>query len=128
MIGRTQTTDDAQARRRTPERPQARLGRAGLGALWASALVLAGLILASAGGGGPAAPAPALAEMAAMAGDYAAVTTQGQSSSEELLYVLDQRAEALLVYRVENQRALALQHAENLSAVFAQARAAAGGR
>ncbi|MEO1008384.1 MAG: hypothetical protein AAFX79_07440 [Planctomycetota bacterium] len=99
----------------------------GTAALWASAAALAGMILMVAGRS-PVAPQPAFAEMAAIAGDYAAVTTQGQSSAEELLYVLDQRAERLLVYRVENQRSLVLQRSEDISTVFAQARAAAGGR
>lgn len=102
--------------------------------LLASALVLAGLVLVQAGRSGPlagqsspVAPAAALAEMAAVSGGYAAMTTQGQSSSEELLYVLDQRAERLMVYRVENQRNVVLQRSEDLARVFAQARAAAGG-
>lgn len=98
--------------------------------LIASALVLLGLILVQAGRStqsSPIAPATALAEMAALGGGYAAMTTQGQSSSEELLYVLDQRAERLMVYRVENQRDVVLQRSEDLARVFAQARAAAGG-
>ncbi|MEQ8844822.1 MAG: hypothetical protein RIB58_08190 [Phycisphaerales bacterium] len=98
--------------------------------LLASALVLLGLVVVQAGRSGessPVAPASALAEMAAVGGGYAAMTTQGQSSSEELLYVLDQRAERLMVYRVENQRDVVLQRTEDLARVFAQARAAAGG-
>ncbi len=98
--------------------------------LLASALVLAGLVLVQAGRTGessPVSPATALAEMAVVGGGYAAMTTQGQSSSEELLYVLDQRAERLMVYRVENGRTLVFQRSENLAQVFAQARAAAGG-
>lgn len=98
--------------------------------LLASALVLAGLVVVQAGrtgGSSPAGPAAALAEMAVVGGGYSAMTTQGQSSSEELLYVLDQRAERLLVYRVENGRALSLQRSEDLAQVFTQARAAAGG-
>ena len=98
--------------------------------LIASALVLLALILVQAGRSGessPVAPNTALAEMAAISGGYAAMTTQGQSSSEELLYVLDQRAERLMVYRVENQRDIVLQRSEDLARVFAQARAAAGG-
>ncbi len=98
--------------------------------LIASALVLLALILVQAGRTGessPVAPSTALAEMAAVSGGYAAMTTQGLSSSEELLYVLDQRAERLMVYRVENQRDIVLQRSENLAAVFTQARAAAGG-
>lgn len=98
--------------------------------LIASALVIAALILFQAGRTGdssPVAPSAALAEMAAVSGGYAAMTTQGQSSSEELLYVLDQRAERLMVYRVENQRDIVLQRSEDLARVFSQARAAAGG-
>jgi len=102
--------------------------------LLASALVLLGLVLVQAGRSGtnggqssPVAPATALAEMATIGGGYAAMTTQGQSSSEELLYVLDQRAERLMVYRVENQRDVVLQRSEDLARVFAQARGAAGG-
>lgn len=98
--------------------------------LLAGALVLLGLVIVQAGKGGqssPVAPATAFAEMAAVAGGYAAMTTRGQSSSEELLYVLDQRAERLMVYRVENQRDVVLQRTEDLARVFAQARASAGG-
>lgn len=98
--------------------------------LLASALVLAGLVLVQAGRTGessPVSPAAALAEMAVVGGGYAAMTTQGQSSSEELLYVLDQRAERLMVYRVENGRTLVFQRSEDLAQVFAQARAAAAG-
>ncbi len=97
--------------------------------LLASALVLLGLVLVQAerSGSSPVAPATAIAEMAAAGGAYSAMTTQGQSSSEELLYVLDQRAERLMVYRVENGRALSLQRSEDLAQVFAQARSAAGG-
>ena len=103
--------------------------RRGTMPLLASALVLLGLVLVQAGrsGNSPVAPATAIAEMAAVSGAYSAMTTQGQSSSEELLYVLDQRAERLMVYRVENGRALSLQRSEDLAKVFAQARSAAGG-
>lgn len=104
--------------------------RRGTMPLLASALVLLGLVLVQAGRSGessPVSPAAAFAEMAATGGTYSAMTTQGQSSSEELLYVLDQRAEKLLVYRVENGRALTLQRSEDLAQVFAQAKAAAGG-
>lgn len=104
--------------------------RRGVLPLIASALVLSGLVLFQAGkpgGSSPAAPASALAEMVAIGGGYAAMTTQGQSSSEELLYVLDQRAERLMVYRVENQREVVLQRTEDLPRVFLQARSAAGG-
>lgn len=104
--------------------------RRGMLPLLASALVLAGLVIVQAsrtGASSPIAPAAALAEMAAVGGGYSAMTTQGQSSSEELLYVLDQRAERLMVYRVENGRSLVHQRTEDLAQVFAQARAAAGG-
>ncbi|UYV13141.1 MAG: hypothetical protein NCW75_02375 [Phycisphaera sp.] len=98
--------------------------------LLASALVLLGLVLVQAGRSGessPVSPAAAFAEMAVVGGAYSAMTTQGQSSSEELLYVLDQRAEQLMVYRAENGRTLTLQRSEDLAQVFAQAKAAAGG-
>ncbi|MEQ8803492.1 MAG: hypothetical protein RLP45_15760 [Haliea sp.] len=104
--------------------------RPGVFPLLASALVLAALVLLQAGRAGqssPVSPAAALAEMAVVGGGYAAMTTQGQSSSEELLYVLDQRAERLMVYRVENGRSLVFQRSEDLAQVFTQARAAAGG-
>lgn len=104
--------------------------RRGTMPLLASALVLLGLLLVQAGRSGessPVSPATAFAEMASNGGAYSAMTTQGQSSSEELLYVLDQRAEKLMVYRVENGRTLTLQRSEDLAQVFAQARAAAGG-
>lgn len=117
--GSTNTTSDTSA-----------ISRKGTLPLLASALVLAGLVLVQAGRTGessPVSPAAALAEMAVVGGGYAAMTTQGQSSSEELLYVLDQRAERLMVYRVENGRTLVFQRSEDLARVFSQARAAAGG-
>lgn len=104
--------------------------RRGVMPLLACALVLGGLVLTQAGrtgGSSPVSPAGAWAEMAAVGGGFAAMTTQGQSSSEELLYVLDQRAERLMVYRVENQREVVLQRAEDLARIFTQARSAAGG-
>lgn len=104
--------------------------RRGVMPLVASALVLGGLLLVQAGrsgDSGPASVSSALAEMVAVGGGFAAMTTQGQSSSEELLYVLDQRSERLMVYRVENQREVVLQRTEDLARVFTQARAAAGG-
>jgi hypothetical protein len=107
-----------------------RANRLSAAPLLASALVLVALILVQAGrsgGSSPVAPSTAMAEMAVVSGGYSAMTTQGQSSSEELLYVLDQRAERLMVYRVENGRELSLQRSEDLAQVFTQARAAAGG-
>lgn len=71
-------------------------------ALWASAAILAALLIVQAGKTLPG-PSLALAEMVATRDGFTAMTTTS-SGTEELLYLLDERDEKLLVYRVQNNR------------------------
>ena len=68
----------------------------------------------------------ALAEMVASVGDYSIMTTNG--GNEELLFVLDNRNEQLLVYKVDQQKALLMLAREELDNVFSSARSKLGGR
>lgn len=70
--------------------------------------------------------APARAEMVSHVGEYAVLTTDG--GNEEVLLVLDQRAEELYVYRVENQSVVELLARESLPELFAAARLGLGPR
>ena len=89
------------------------------GALWASAVVLAGLILAL---GARVADRPAYAEMAVKAGSYSMVTTEAGDS--EALVVLDDREERLLVYTVSPGDKFELRASQDLAELFGGARAA----
>lgn len=84
--------------------------------LWASAFVLAGLILLQAGR-----PGEARADLVASVGGVTALTVAG-ASSEDLLMVIDGRSEELFVYRVENQNNLELYRRYNLPRMFSDAR------
>lgn len=90
--------------------------------LWISAAVLAGLAMLL--GGRLLSPVPAYADVASQAGEFAALTTD--AGTDDLLIVLDQRAEALLVYHVKNQTSLEFWGREDLRDLFIQARRAAG--
>lgn len=90
-------------------------------ALWASAFVLAALLIVQAGRN---ADNRAAAEMVATTGSYVTMTTEGQNG--ELLYVIDNLNEKLMVYDVEQQRNLVLQHSVSLPEVFRSMRAGAG--
>lgn len=91
-------------------------------ALGLSAVALAGLILFQLGRD----PAPARAEMVSHVGDYAVLTTD--AGNEEIFIVVDNRTEDMLIYRVEKQSSVELYKRYGLSRLFADARAAAGGR
>ena len=96
--------------------------------LWITAIALSALLIVQLGhrlGAGPVVQS-ALAEMVASVGDYSIMTTDG--GNEELLFVLDNRNEQLMVYRVDQQRVLSLIAREKLSDVFASARNKLGGR
>ena len=67
----------------------------------------------------------AMADMVASTGDYTAMTTR--TASQELLYVVDDRAEQLLIYEVNNAREIILLRREDLPSLFAAARARSGG-
>jgi len=68
----------------------------------------------------------ALAEMTTQKAGYAMMTTDG--GNDEILVVVDSRAEMIMVYRVAQQGGLTLIEREPLSALFARARAQSRGR
>ncbi len=72
-------------------------------ALWASAFVVAAMILTQAG---RLAGNQARAEMAADGSEYGLVTTKG--GNEELLYVLEKRAGRIFVYEARQNDGLVL--------------------
>jgi hypothetical protein len=65
---------------------------------------------------------PAHAELVAGNPDAAALTVE--AGNEDILIVLDQRAETLLLYRVENQRALEFKGRIDLRDAFFEAKRA----
>jgi len=95
--------------------------------LWASAFVLAGLLVVSAGRITPQADAGNPAAVAA-GGMQVLTLTNGDGSStqfNESVYVLDNHSETLFVYTIENatdKRGLVLRTAEPLPMVFRNAR------
>ncbi len=66
----------------------------------------------------------ARADVAAWGGDFAALTTD--IGSEDLVVVLDQRAEQLLLYRVRNQNAIEFAGRQSVADLFLEARRSAG--
>jgi hypothetical protein len=68
----------------------------------------------------------ARAEMTVKDGSYSAMTTR--AGPEEVLWVLDDRAEALMIYSVAtNNSEVVLKDRQNLKELFANAKAQAGG-
>ena len=68
--------------------------------LWVTAIALTALVALQLGRGGSAPfEQQALAEMVTSVGDYSIMTTDG--GNEELLFVLDNRNEQLMVYKVD---------------------------
>lgn len=86
----------------TSERASIDVSRA---VLWASAFVIAALVIVQAG---RFPGKTAQAEMAMAADDIVMLTTDsgrgGDTNPDEILYVIDSRAEVLLVYEVEDAR------------------------
>ena len=66
----------------------------------------------------------ARADVVAAGGEFAALTSD--TGSEDILVVLDQRAEQLLVYGVRNQNAIEFRGRQSLSELFLEGRRAAG--
>lgn len=103
-------------------------------ALWASAFVLAGLVLVQLRLPPAASAAPPLfggsqtasAGMLAQAGGYTILTSE--SGNEDIFVLLDSRAEELFIYHVENQSSLQLLERQSVPGLFAEARARAQGR
>lgn len=93
------------------------------GAMWASAFVLAALVILQAGrlvGG------EARAEMVSQAGTFTVLTAD--ASSEDILLVLDSRKELLLVYKVENANSVELFQRYEVPRLFQDARGRVPGR
>jgi hypothetical protein len=94
-------------------------------ALWASAFVIAALVIVQAqrlAGG-----APARADLVSGLGTITALTAEAQT--EDVLYIADNRTEQLMVYKVVNQNNFELFRSYSLPRMFADARArASGGR
>lgn len=95
--------------------------RAGVWPLWASAAVLAGLLLFQLGR--PTFAPAALAGNVSKAGDLTALTADA-GGAEDVLAVLDRRAESLLIYTA-TRSGVDLAQTYDLKTVFARARAAA---
>lgn len=103
-------------------------------ALWASAFVLAGLVLVqlrltSVVHGAPpifGGSQTASGGMVAQVGGYTALTSE--SGNEDILVMLDARNEELFVYHIENQNSIQLLERQNVPGLFAEARARTQGR
>lgn len=108
-------------------------GRSGLGVwvLCLSAGVLAGLVvievLDRATRAREVVPEVRAGDLAVGSSEYAALSLD-QGGNDDILLVLDQRSESLMVYSVVNQRAVELRAREDLTELFAAARAGGGGR
>lgn len=97
---------------------------AGAAVLWASAMVLLGLILHQAGSrpwGNSA-----YADVASAKG--LTVSTIAVSQDEDVVAVLDQQSEVLYVYGVDQGRSVELYQLQNLPDLFNQGRGAAAGQ
>lgn len=97
--------------------------------LWITAVALSALIVVQLGRTTSSAlpfEQQALAEMVDSVGDYRIMTTDG--GNEEILFVLDNRNEQLMVYKIDQQKALTMLAREELDGVFASARSKLGGR
>lgn len=93
-----------------------------LAALWASAFVIAALILLQAGRGvGP----EARAEMVSSSGAFTILTANG--GTDDVCVILDERNEELLVYRAVAQDRIQFESRVSLREIFVNARAQAGG-
>lgn len=91
------------------------------GWLWVSAGVLAALTIVQGAG---LLDRPAYADMTSNTTGYTIMTTDG--GSDETVIVIDDRQEALLVYRHQNRERLQLLDREPLPELFTRARANSG--
>jgi uncharacterized membrane protein len=94
-------------------------------ALWASAAVIAALILVQ---GSRLTGETARADVVSTTGSLTVLTFEGQN--EDLIAVLDARSEQIMLYRVVNRNALELQQSYSVARMFSDAanRAATGRR
>lgn len=100
------------------------LGAAGL---WASAFVLAAMVLVQAGRLAQVwGAAPAHADVVSRVGDFTTLTFT--SGSDDVLAVLDGRGEQLLAYRIQNQNKLELLGVYDVKELFALGKRVGSGR
>lgn len=92
-------------------------------ALWASAFVLAGLVILAASRHAPAVTA---SDVVSRAGEFIALTAD--TGNDDMLVAIDNRREQLLVYRVINQSSMELFKRYSLPQVFTDARNRSLGR
>jgi len=105
----------------TPSRDRVNLSPA----LWASAFVILAMIITQAGrltGG----PSSAVAGIESSVGDLTVLTALGQAN-QDILLVLDRRAERLLIYGVNSRGRLEIHQSYKLPEMFETARVASGG-
>ena len=97
----------------------------GAAILWASAFVIAALVILQAG---RMTGSSAYAEMATQDEVYSLLTTNsgqgGETDPNELLYVINKREGVMMVYEVEDarRRQILLRHGGRLETLFQQAR------
>jgi hypothetical protein len=94
-------------------------------ALWASAFGILAMIITQAGrfAGGPSS---AVAGIESSVGDLTVLTAFGEAN-QDILLVLDRRAESVLIYGVNSRGKLEMLEADSLSTMFQSARTASGG-
>jgi hypothetical protein len=93
--------------------------------LTASALLIGALVIVQAGR--IMSGTPAQADLVAASGTLTALTAESTNSNDVLL-VLDGRAEELMVYKVENQNAVELYRKYNVPRLMSEARGRHSGR
>ncbi len=96
--------------------------------LWISAGLMIGLIVIQGGGMFESlfSGSQARAEMVSSTGTYTMMTTDG--GNDEILVIVDSRQESMMIYRNINNTELRLLDREELSGLFARARARTMGR
>lgn len=94
--------------------------------LWASAFVLAAMVIVQAGRLVWPLGAPAHADLVASVGDYTALTFN--SGNDDVLAVLDGRGEQLYAYRIQSQNRLDLLRAYSVKELFDTGRRLGAGR
>lgn len=103
--------------------PTTRGGFSVRGVLMATAMLLtAGILLRAGGVGEMPWDREARADMIGASGDYTAMTTNG--GVEELMFLVDERSEVLMVYRVLNGQRVEFLARQDLRELFMTARAA----
>lgn len=96
--------------------------------LWASAFVIGALILVQAARVNGAAEMPSIGSFGEVSemGDFVMLTADG--GSDEILIVIDSRAEQIYVYDVQNQQQVRFLERRSLATVFEVAKERGAGR